>query len=265
MKLLARLFTLLLITSLITACGDDDNDVAPEPSIEEASLAFDAQNPPVEIPAGLQQTNDQNASVIASQLNLVNGLSTSFSGFFQAPAGAEKSTTPVGRSINGRTSATNNEVVVYTYTSSFTDPETNQTITTTVAYQITDLGTDFLLELFFRFNDGEFVKYLEGKESKGPLRNGYLEIFPSAYDGEQATEAAITFEWNEFADGLFEFSYFTETARVDISVNPDNSGNMEWYQSGSLYFTATWNAAGTAGTYAYYDNGTQYESGEWPS
>lgn len=264
MKLLQRLFSLLLIVSLITACGDDDNDVAPEPTLEEASLAFDTQNPPIEIPAGFQNPSDKNANLIVSQLTVVNALSTSFVSFFEAPEGATKSTTPIGRT-SGRVAATQNEVVVYTYTSTVTDPNTNQTITTTLAYQITDLGTDFLFEFFFQFDGGDFIKYLEGKESKGPLKKGYLEIFPSAYDGQEATVAAITFQWNESADGRFEFSYFTDTFRADITVKPDNSGLIELYDAGSLYYEATWNAAGTSGTYTYYDNGTETDSGNWPS
>lgn len=265
MKLLNRLFCLLLIASLITACGDDDNEVAPEPSIEEASLAFDAQNPPVEVPSGLQQSNNQNAQQIASQLALVNGLSTGFSALFEAPDGATKSSNPInGRSSNGRTEATNNEVAVYTYSGTVTDPESGQSITTTLAYQITDLGTDFLFEFFFQINDGEFVKYLEGKESKGPLRNGYLEIFPSAYQGEEATEAAFTFEWNESASGLFEFSYFGLGSRVDIVVQPDNSGTIDVYYDDIPSFSATWNAAGTAGTYTHYDSeGNITETVDW--
>ena len=265
MKLLARIFSLLLIASLFVACGDDDdNEVAPEPTFEDASLEFSAQNPPVEIPSGLQQADDPNAAAISGQLQLVNSLSTGFASFFEVPEGATRSTTPINTS--GRVDATQNNVVVYTYTSTFQDPETGETSTYTVAYQITDLGTDFFLELFFQFDGGEYFKFLEGQESKGQLRNGYLEIYYTAFDGQQSDTPAITFDWNESSNGLFEFSYFTEGSSVEIVVNPDNSGSLEAFEGGSLYFSATWNAEGTAGTYAYYDgSGNATDSGNWPS
>ncbi|MEP2771851.1 MAG: hypothetical protein ABJH05_06865 [Fulvivirga sp.] len=263
MKLLSKLLFMFSIVALITACGSDDE--APAPNIENAELAFSAQNPPIEIPSGLSSSSDQNASQINGQLQLVNSISNIFASF-EAPSGAEKSNTPVGRKANnGRVAATQEDVVVYTYTATTSDGQGNS-VTVSVAYQITDTGDDYVFELFYKFDGGDYIPYLYAQESKSSLREGYLVVYNIFDDENPGTESLIRFDWEENSAGVFSFSYDIFTARVELVVNPDNSGTMEIFNDGVKTFRGTWNAAGTEGTYAYYDeNGTETDSGNWSS
>lgn len=261
MKLLSKLLFTFSVVALITACGSDDE--APAPNIENAELAFSAQNPPIEIPTALSTSSDQNAVQINSQLQVVNAVSNLFASF-EAPAGADKSTTPVGRSSkNGRVAATQNDVVVYTYTATTSDDQGNS-VSVTVAYQITDAGDKYTFELFYKFDGGDFIPYLYAEESKSDLREGYLVVYNIFDDQNPGTESLITFEWDENSAGVFNFNYSAFGARVELVVNPDNSGSMDLYYDGVRNFNGTWNAAGTAGTFTYYnENGSVSSSGEW--
>lgn len=262
MKLLTRYLVFAFLTISIFSCNKDDEQVNPDQQLEQASLAFDAQNPPVEIPQAMQTSSNENAQQIASNLALVNSISQ-FTYNFAVPNGATKSNTPVGRkgSIGGRSAATQENVVVWEYSSTVTDPDTQETFTTTVAYQITDDGVDYIFELFIKFNDGEYLPYIYAEESKDDLRNGMMEIY-NPFDETAPSVTLIRFDWSENAAGILNFSYQIEGYKVDILVNPDNSGAMSIYESGSLVYEATWNAAGTEGTYTIYgDNGTL--TGNW--
>ncbi len=261
MKLLSKLFLMLSIVALITSCGSDDE--APAPQIENAELAFSSQNPPIEIPSALTTSSDQNAAQINGQLQIVNSISNFFA-TFEAPDGAEKSDTPVGRkSSNGRIAASQEEVVVYTYTATTFDDEGNS-VTVSVAYQITDTGDDYTFEIFYKFDGGDFIPYLYAQESKSSLREGYLIVYNIFDDQNPGTESLVRFDWEENSDGVFNFSYDIFTARVELVINPDNSGSMELFNDGVKSFTGTWNATGTAGTFTYYnEDGSVSSTGEW--
>lgn len=261
MKLLSKLLFTLSVLALITACGSDDE--APVPNIENAELAFSAQNPPIEIPTALSTSTDQNASQINAQLNVVNSVSNLFAAF-EAPAGAEKSTTPIGRtSKNGRVAATNEDVVVYTYTATTTDDQGN-TVTVSVAYQIADVGDKYTFELFYKFDGGDFIPYLYAEESKSSLREGSLIVYNIFDEQNPGTESLITFEWEENSAGVLNFNYSAFGLLVELVINPDNSGSMDLYYDGVRNFNGTWNAAGTSGTFTYYnEDGSVSSSGSW--
>ena len=78
---------------------------------------------------------------------------------------------------------------------------------------------------------------------------------------------AARYDWKEGADGTFHFSLETNILnyKVDMTVQPDNSGVIEYYLDDELAAKASWNAAGTAGTYEVYEDGELTDSFTWES
>lgn len=232
------LFSLVAVSML--ACNSDE-EVAPENEEPVVAFAFDAQNPPIEVPTALQSSTNENAMMINSLLASANALA-SYGTYFQVPEGAEFSTTPISTSNTNNRVASVASVKVYTWTYS----DGTQTFTT--AYQISEDPNDYIFEIFFNSGDG-FVKLLEGRESKAELMQGSLKWF-----GFIDSEELLSYEWNELANGNFEFNLISGSFKTEILVNTDGSGEINSFTDTVINATYTWNAAGTSGTYILYDS-----------
>ncbi|MTI20586.1 hypothetical protein E1176_06100 [Fulvivirga sp. RKSG066] len=258
MKIVNKLFLLALVAVLATACSKDD-EPSPDQQLEQAALAFDQENPPIEIPSSIASSNSEEAKAINSFMEQVNTL-TNHSYYFEVPEGAEKSTKPIN--TNGRTSATKENVIVYTWTSS--DGQGNSI---TVAYQISEDDLFYYFEYFMNYNDDGFISVVKGAESKSDLMEGYLEIFSNANnDGS----SALRYQWKESADGSFTFDYFIFDSKLSLVVNADGSGTLQSFSGDDnggyvIEVEYTWNAEGTAGTFTLYDQGEVSTTGDWTS
>lgn len=255
LKLLSFSFLFLFAIS----CGDDDGgEVAP--SLDDVEFAFSTTEPPITIPSGLTSSSDPQAQQINGLLQTTN-LMTVWLQFFEAPAGAEKSTTPIGgkSAINGRTQS---DVVVYSWTAEGGGD------TWTVAYQIGDDGSKYTFEIFFKFNDSDFERFLYAEESKDELNNGFMEVYSIDVFGEDIGDTAFfRYEWTESAVGLQTFKLVDseDSFEIFITINPDGSGTVSAREDGQAYYEATWNASGTSGTWTLFDGeGNIVESGIWP-
>lgn len=239
------------LTILLVGCKDD---VEPDNNqeLEDVSLSFEANQPPVEIPSGLAQSSNQYAQQVYSQLAQVNSMSTYVS-MMQPPEGAEVSTTPISTNSNAR--AASGDVLVYTY--SQTGPYGN---TITVAYQVSETATHHKFELFWDLDNSGFQRIMIAEESK-LNREGYLE-----YDFESLGDIDYLFryEWKEYPDGTFDFTMYSYEFQMDITVNADGSGLIDYYLSGDLYYSANWSADGNSGSYNLYDSeGNIIDSFTW--
>ncbi len=242
------LFSFLAVS--MSACNNDD-EVAPEDEEPVVAFAFDAQNPPIEVPSALQSSTNENAIAINGILASANVLS-SYGAYFDIPEGADFSTTPISTS-NSRVASSGN-VRVYTWTYS----DANGTYTT--AYQTSEDANDYIFEIFFNFGDG-FTKLLEGRESKNDLKQGSLKWFDFS-----GGDTYLTYEWEEFANGDFEFNFITFSFRYEILVNADGSGAISSFTDNVINASYTWNAGGTAGTYTSYDSeGNISDTFDWNS
>ncbi len=265
MKKYWRLFIILLTVGFLASCNDDDDDPQATTNLENAEIGFDASQPPITIPSGLASSSDPQAAAINGYLQSVNSLSTWLS-VFEAPAGATKSTTPIGRK-SGRNGRVEDDVVVYTWSGN--DGVGN---TYTYAYQVTDGGSKYIFEIFLGFNEGPLNKIIYAEESKDDLRNGFMEIFTANLLSEDISDDTylFKFEWSEDALGAFEFKYILAVDSfsivTEVLVSPDGSGALTYFIDGDKTYEATWNAAGTSGTYVLYDSdGNILDSGIWPS
>ncbi len=260
---LIRTLMVFVMLFIAAACGDDDDGASVAPDLDNTEFTFDASEPPIEIPSALSSSTNQEALTINSYLQLANGMS-GWLGLLEAPQGATKSNIPVGRkgSKNGRTQE---DVVVYTWIN-----DVGSGTTFTVSYQISESATAYIFETFWKINDGDFVRVLYAEESKDELRNGFMEVYaftPFDTDSGVLTESYFfRYEWNENAAGQFNFSIVDSESdfRIEVVVNPDGSGLLTYELGGTRLYEATWNAAGTSGTYTTYDfDGEVVDSGSW--
>ncbi|WP_370087245.1 hypothetical protein [Ekhidna sp.] len=255
MKTIQKLTFALIIFSLIfsISCSKDDDATI---EIIDVEFSFDATNPPISqtLINNLLATTDANASLIGSQLSVANLMSVWFY-LFDQPEGAAQSNVPVG--------TCGGNALVYTYTMS------EQGEIFSVAFQICETSSKYTFQIFFSENGSPFELFLYAEESKTELKQGYMELYTSDLsESSISSNVILKYTWNENADGSFDFVVEDSEGdfKLTIELGADESGSMEIEQSGSIYYQATWNSTGTAGTYAYYDSeGNVTDSGNWPS
>lgn len=237
-----------MLALALLACGPDDEEVTP-PEVTDPiiALSFNAQNPPVSVPAPLNASNSDKAKEIVDILRSVNAI-TFYEGYFRVPGDAETSTTPIEGS-----SFQNSNTTVYTWT--FNDG--SQFVNT--AYQISEAEGAYRFEIYFDFGDG-LNKSLEGKESVNELNNGYLLDY--GLDG--ASQVQLDYEWTESSSEGFSLSLINADRRIEIHIADDNSGSADVFINNIPSKSFTWNGAGTKGEYTYYNSsGNVLQSGGW--
>lgn len=255
MKTIQKLTLALIIFSLIfsISCSKDDDTTI---DLTDVEFSFDINNPPIDptLINNLLASTDANASLIGSQLSIANLMSVWFY-LFDQPAGAVQSNVPIG--------TCGGNALVYTYNLS----EENETAS--IAFQLCETDSKYTFQAFFSENGSAFELFMYAEESKLELKQGYMEVYTSGL-GESSISSTVVlkYTWNENADGSFDFVVADSEGdfKLTIGLNADSSGTLEIEESGSPYYEATWNADGTAGTYAYYDGeGNITDSGNWPS
>ena len=259
MKNLAKFFGLLFLLAFTVSCGDDDSDT-PSTNLENAEFEFSMGESPITVPTALAQSTEENAQQINTWLETANEM-TNLIANFQVQPGATKSNTPVGRKsrVNGRTQE---DVLVYTYTS-----DDGQGNSISVAYQISEEANNYVFEVFWQYNEGDFQRLIYAEESKDPLRNGFMEVYlTDPTSPGSSSEFLLRYEWEETIEGEFTFRVFDsgEAFELVIVVNPNNSGSLSLSFGGVPNYEATWNSDGTSGTFTTYDSeGNEQLSGEW--
>lgn len=242
--IMKRLFNsslwLMVMAFVIMSCSKDEEV---QPDLDNVEFTFDAENPPVTIPPGLQSSNDNRALLANAFLSQANGIISLVSAI-QPPPGATRSDTPI--------SGSNGNVTVYIWSAS----DGGRSVS--YAYQVSETSTHYVFELFMKLNNDHYTRYWHSQQSKSG-KQGFLELF-----GDDEEGFSLRYEWVEIA-GVFHFDLISSDTKINIISNPDNSGSLKFYEGGKLETELTWNADGTAGTYAEYDaHGNLEESGVWP-
>ncbi len=253
MKLTLNFFVYCVLLLAVASCSKDD-DPTVQSDLSSAELSFKAGEAPVVIPTGLAQSDDPIAQSAVAYLSQANEMAN-FISEMQPPAGATKSSTPINGKVNtgGRTEA---DFLVYTWTDG----------NYIYAYQISETDTKYVFELFWKFSDtSDFVRYILAEETKiksETTLDGFLEVYSLFSESE---DYQLRYEWNKDADGTFHFDLLTpnDAFRISIVSNPDNSGSVKYFFSGSIYYDITWNADGS-GSWILYDlEGNISDSGTW--
>lgn len=252
MKHLKKITLILAIAALLfnVSCSKDDGTTVDLSTVE---FAFDQSNPPIEqsVINNLVSSEDQNAALTGTYLSTAN-LMTIWLSYFNQPSNAVQADSPIG-GVCGDNSLT------YTWTT------TAGAESFTVAYQICETSEDYIFQVFWSINGGDFERIIYAEESKAELRNGYMQLFATNPNAEIGGAVVLEYAWEESPDGSFSYTVSNDEQGflMEISVNADNSGSMSYSFDGALYFSATWDATGNSGTYAYYADGQVTESGSW--
>jgi len=255
MKHLKKFSLLLLGFGLLfsISCSDDDEDSTVD--LADVEFAFDASNPPIdqEVINALSSSTDPNALQISSNLTAANAM-TAWLSLFQQPSGAQSSNVPIG--------TCGGDAIVYTYTGD-TGSESF-----TVAYQICETSSAYIFQIFLSDGSSAPQEFIYAQQSKSGFE-GYMEVYGAAIGiSDISTDVVIRYDWMENSDGSFTYTVSDTNIGflISIDINSDNSGEVEYVIDGDLYYEATWNASGTAGTYTYYNtDGSVLDSGNWPS
>ncbi|MBS1950026.1 MAG: hypothetical protein OJF59_002326 [Cytophagales bacterium] len=247
-----RILLLIPLVGLL-ACSKN-NSTTPTPALQNAKITVT----PVQLPSAMSTyaQNNSYAASVTGYIAAANGLTT-FTSELVVPAGGTNS----GKitASNARIAATESTTQTWTYT----DPGTGQA----VGYQVTDEGTSYLWEYFFRASpNASWIKVINASEQKdGSL--GDLKV----YDYQGANPSVVTAEYNWTKNASQYVFTYTDNTGPDyfvITVNNDKSGNIVGYNgtgaSALLAYKYTWGADGH-GTWTLYDTDgvTVTGSGTW--
>ncbi len=241
-KLLLVIIGFLLVVFTL-GCSDDDDKVTGSNGDDTTVPSVPTAVAELNVPIESMRSSGNDYVIYASYLiEIAKG----YSALFTPPASAEKSVYP------GLAAA---DSVVYTWTSG--------DMTLTMIFKET--ATHYYWATIFDGTDGGITydnfTFIEAQEAIDGT-SGWLKV----YDPTDRHD----FEWQWIIDAAGKFTMVltgsddSTTFQVEIVVNADGSGYVEYTEDGPNTWIVTWNAAGTGGTYAYYDNGTTI-SGTWTS
>jgi len=138
----------------------------------------------------------------------------------------------------------------------------------TITLTVTEEGTNWVWDVVLDGTDGEYTYdnwlSIHAEQAKD-CNSGQLMIYMPV-----TTEICLEWSWSVDAEGVYTFvmtSYYEEEGlKVEITVNPDNSGELELYTKvGEIYlrtFRAVWQTDGS-GQWWTYVGGLQTDSGSW--
>ncbi|MEQ8904318.1 hypothetical protein [Ekhidna sp.] len=260
MKHLKKLTLLLAVISLLfsVSCSKDDGDEDINIDLKNVTFPFTSAKQPINqtIINNLNNSGDQNGLLISSQLSTVNFM-TIWLSLFEHPTGATETNTPI--------SACGGSALVYTFTAS----DDGQSFT--MAYQICETTDKYIFQIFVSVNGNAMEEFIYAEESKADLLEGYMEIYAGSFgevEEDSNSDVYLKYTWKEAADGSIVYTAADSENQflLTIDMEEDHSGSLSLKEDGLLTYEATWNATGTAGTYAYYDSeGNVTDSGNWPS
>lgn len=236
MKLTRYLFVALVA---LGACSKDD----PTP-LEKKQLSIEEA---VTIPSALSSSSNENAQELVGYMELANGMSA-LTGYFGAPSGAKKSSTPI-IAANGRISGT---TVTYTW---------NDDQYGSVAYQVTEESDSYLFEFLVKEQGStEYLRFLAAYEKKDKS-HGYIKYY-NIYEGDP-TELLAEYNWHRDGD-MFYFDCNLLGIIIDMEVNTKTGdGKMDYFLEETKFYSFTWKKDGS-GTWATYDDeGNVAETGSW--
>ena len=222
---------IVLSVFVMMACSKSES---PEPALQNAKVATTT----VSAPSGLTTASNTNthAAEVVSYMSVANSMSN-FTAMFAVPAsGAQKQSSPI-TAINGRVAATAGNSVTYVWS----DPQYGS-----VAYQVTDNGTSYHWEYFYKSVGGkDWYKYLNAEAMKDGS-SGHLEVLDFTGSDPKAVEASFKwqktgtqyiFQWTEV------YGYFLMT--VDTGTK---AGTLNYYNgtgvNALLSASYTWDSTG---------------------
>lgn len=245
---LSKLLFIFLMTAV--ACSKKDE---PAPALQNTKVATTT----VPTPAGLTTAANTNthAQEVVSYLTIANGMSNYTSLFAVPTSGATKSSTAI-TAANGRVAA----VAATTENYIWSDPQYGS-----VAFQITDEGTSYKWEYFYKATGSkDWLKYLNAEELKDGS-TGHLEVLD--FSGADPKSVYFQFNWSTVKDQYtfqwtFADSYFILKANTTTKA-----GTIDYYNGTGVNAVISgkysWDADGHGMWKTYDSDGLLAESGTW--
>lgn len=234
---------LIAFTGLLFSCSDKD-DTEPE-TTQDTAPAFQGKS--IEVPDGLQQSNNPGAQEAKSFISIANGF-TGYAGMFSPPqkSGEYKST---------------NDGSPWVYSWEVSDQTGSYTVTLTITE--TDSETNWTIVLNGEMDGLALVDftYLYGAETKDG-KSGLIRM----YDPE-SNSLGFEASWST-ENNVDTFRFFVpEEIEIIVTQYPDNSGSLNVYEwtNGQflLDFSAIWSASGSGESWEYDDDGTLINHEVW--
>ncbi len=233
-------FLISLIALSFTNCSKDENNpVAPEKK-EPAKL----QVKEVQVPQHLSQVQDPHAQLVVGFVQLANGFKN-YTPFFTPPSGA----THVPK--------TNGVKDEWTWTS--------QGLTVRLVYNEGTESVSWKIYLTGVFEGFTVNNWLAGEaEQNKDGTSGHLMVY------DPPTSNVLTeWSWNTQSDGTYIFvvNMYDSDEKIELTVNPDNSGTIQFYNSVDntfvLEYKITWTSAGSGQWWEYDTAGNVVSQGSW--
>lgn len=246
MKKQRLLFIATLLCGLLfvfNGCSKDE-ETTPEANKTEAPVLATKT---AEVPQAMTESSDPYAQEACMYINYAN-MFTGFAGMMTPPPES-----------GGTYKSTLENPWVYTW--SYNDSTNNYTFTLTVE-QTTDKYTwNFVIDgIVDGYVLNNFV-YMEAWETLDEKSGEF-----TMYDWEPP-ETTLTVNWSTDDNNVYTL-YFSESEnqQINITVNPDNTGEIivyEWVENDwQIFYQATWDAVGH-GEYWEYENGEVSNHGTW--
>ncbi|HEV8514842.1 MAG TPA: hypothetical protein VGQ59_16270 [Cyclobacteriaceae bacterium] len=248
---LSKFLIIFLVAAV--ACSKKEDSA---PSLQNAKVTTTT----VQVPSGLTTAANTNthAQEVVSYITIANGM-TDYTSLFAVPtSGATKSSTVITAS-NGRVAAVTSTTETYIWS----DPQYGS-----VAFQITDEGTSYRWEYFYKATGAkDWLKYLNAEEAKDGS-SGHLEVLD--FTGDDPKAVYFQFNWSKVKD-QFTFRWTFADSYFILNMNTTTKvGSVDYYESdgttGSIpvvVYKYSWNADGHGSWQSFDWDGVQSGSGTW--
>ena len=237
-----------LFAILFTGC-DKEEDLPPE----FAEISFDGQEVIDMLPDGLLASNDPKAEECVEMIEEALDMSA-FLDNLEVPDNAQR----LSKKATGDTWKWTFPYMGGTWTFYWTFDEDN-----TKQYWTMEI----------QFGDGERYDYITAWEMKDGSGGEVVYSFNwvQIYDQEYTdyVDLHMTYSWSLDTSGTYYFDWSYEVddhsydylMKYSIVINPDGSGEVDYYYYDQLFYHMEWDAAGN-GSWTYYFGGLE-ESGSW--
>ncbi len=234
-------FLIIIMSVFLTFCSndEDDNPVAPETK-EPAKLEIKE----IQLPEHMTQVQDSYAQLAVAFVQMANGF-RNYATFFNPPSGA----THIPKSSGVQDEWTWQE----------------GTLTIRLVYDENDEMVYWKIYLTGTF-EGYTVNNWLGAEAEQTKdgNSGHLKIY------EPPTNNLIAeWNWNVGSDGSYSFVFlgYENSQKIEVTVNADNSGILQIYNSVGgqfvLQYKITWTATGSGQWWEYDTAGNVVDQGSW--
>ncbi len=239
-----RLFVVVLILGLITGCSKDKSS---EPDGDAPQFVPKT----VTVPQNMQQSSDPMAQMSVSYINMANAMSN-LASFFTPP--------PLAKS--------NSDLAATGWEKKWQEDGLTVTLTATE----NDTGFQWIIKLDgtsqsegIIFNDFTFLKIEQNTNGTA----GQFMLFDFV---NNTSELAIHWTWTNYAGNPLYFvcTYYDDgvpDTKLEITSNPDNSGELKFYEYVNdvfvLDFYTSWTASGSGAWWTYDALGNVIDQGNW--